>query len=189
MNSKLKFVQKLSLAADIWQIDFVMKKLCAYLFLTGATLAWSSCAYNLHGLALDPVGPSPYVSGTSTTGTLVVFSAFDVTSQSIGDHEHRRHYSDYKILSEDGKLLQRVHNDSGTVMREATRVQLSPGKYRVAASSNGFGTVTVPVVIAANRTTMLHLEGGYSWPSDDAFSQTNSVRLPDGQIVGWRAME
>src|SRR5579862_132750 len=99
MNPVLKFVQKLSLAADIWQIDSAMKTLCTYLFLTGTTLLWSGCACNQHGLALDPVGPSPYVSGTSTTGTLMVFSAFDVTSESIGDHEHRHHYSDYKILS------------------------------------------------------------------------------------------
>jgi hypothetical protein len=166
-----------------------MKNLWTYLSLTGAALLWSSCAYNQHSLVLNPVGPSPQVSGNSTTGTLVVFSAYEVTSPGVGDFEHRHHYSDYKILSEDGKPVQTVHNDIGTVVKEASRVQLPAGKYRVAANSNGYGTVIVPVVIATNRTTVLHLEGGYSWPSDTAFNQANSVRLPDGEIVGWRATE
>jgi hypothetical protein len=189
MNSELKSIQKLSLVADLWQIGGVMKTLYAYLVLTGAALLCSSCAYNQHGVVLNSVGPSPYVSGTSTTGTLMVFSAFSVTSPGIGDFEHRQHYSDYKILSDDGKPLQTVHNDVGTVTKEATRVQLAPGKYRVSANSNGFGTVTVPVIIAANQTTILHLEGGYLWPKDAAPDLSNSVRLPDGEIVGWRATE
>jgi len=33
----------------------------------------------------------------------------------------------------------------------------------------------------------LHLEGGSSWPNESAFNQTNAVRLPDGQIIGWKA--
>jgi hypothetical protein len=140
-------------------------------------------------MVLEPVGPSPEASGSTTNGTLVVYSAYEVTESGIGDFEHRHHYSDYKILSEDGKPLQTVHNDVGTVVKEATRVQLPPGKYRVVASSNGYGTVIVPVVIAANRTTVVHLVGGYSWASDAGLNQANSVILPDGEIVGWRATE
>jgi len=187
MNPRLKSVQKLSLATDLWQVCSVMKNPWANLSLTVAALLWSSCAYNQQRLVLDPVGPSPQASGTGTTGALVVFSAYEVTAPGVGDFEHRHHYSDYRILSENGKTLQTVHNDCGTVMREAARVQLPAGKYRVAASSNGYGTVIVPVVIATNRTTVLHLEGGYSWPTDTMFNQANSVRLPDGEVVGWRA--
>jgi hypothetical protein len=165
-----------------------MKTYCTVVLLTAAAL-WSSCAFGPHNMVLAPVGPSPQTSGSGSNGTLVVFSAYEVTPPGIGDFEHRHHYSDYRILSEDGKLLQRVHNDVGTEVREAARVQLPPGRYRVAASSNGYGTVIVPMVIAANRTTVVHLEGGYSWPSGVAPDQANSVRLPDGEIVGWRAME
>ena len=86
-----------------------------------------------------------------------------------------------------GKFLQAVHNDSGTMLQEAVPVELPPGKYRVVASANGYGHVTIPVVIKAGQTTMLHLEGGGSWPNESAFNQTNAVRLPDGQIIGWRA--
>jgi hypothetical protein len=165
-----------------------MKNLCAYLVLTSATLFWSGCA-NQHRLVLNTVGPAPQISGTGVTGTLVVFSAYAVTSPGVGDFEHRHHYSDYEILSEDGNILQTVHNDRGTVMKEVSRVQLPAGKYRIVANANGYGTVIVPVVIATNQTTLLHLEGGYSWPSDAALNQANSVRLPDGEIVGWRASE
>jgi hypothetical protein len=165
-----------------------MKNYYTVVLLTAATL-WAGCAFGPRGMVLEPVGPSPQALGIGTNGTLVVFSAYEVTAPGIGDYEHRHHYSDYRILSEDGKPLQTVRNDTGTEVREAARVQLPPGKYRVAASSNGYGTVIVPVVIAASRTTVVHLEGGYSWPSDAALSQANSVRLPDGEIVGWRATE
>jgi hypothetical protein len=165
-----------------------MKTYYPIVLLTAAAL-WSGCAFGPHGMVLEPVGPSPLASGSSTTGTLVVFSAYEVTAPGIGDFEHRKHYSDYRILSEDGKPLQTVHNDTGTEVKEAARVQLPAGKYRVAASSNGYGTVIVPVVIATNRTTVVHLDGSDSWASDAALNQANSVRLPDGELVGWRATE
>jgi hypothetical protein len=101
MNSVLKFVQKPSSVTDLWQTASVMKTFCMLLLLSGAALLWSSCAYNQHRLVLDPVGPSPQVSGSSTTGTFVVYSTYDVTATGVGDFEHRHHYSDYKILSED----------------------------------------------------------------------------------------
>lgn len=154
-----------------------------------ATL-WSGCAASQPGLTLTPVGsPAVQSAVTDDKGTLVVFSAYDVTAASPGDHEHRHHYSDYKILSQDGKLLQTVHNDSNTVLREATRVKLLPGTYRVVAQANGYGVVTVPVVIEKNQVTTVHLEGGGLWENDIAQNQANVVRLPDGRIVGWRAAE
>ena len=166
-----------------------MKTYCTVALLTAATL-WSGCASAQHGLTLDPVGP-PSVQSTvpNDNGTLVVFSAYDVTAPGTGDYEHRHHYSDYKILSPDGKLLQNVHNDSNSVLREAARVKLPAGTYRVVAHANGYGMVTVPVVIEKNQVTTVHLEGGGSWENDVADNQANVVRLPDGRIVGWRAHE
>ena len=61
-----------------------------------------------------------------------------------------------------------------------------PGEYHVIARANGYGYVTVPVIIEARRSTVLHLEGDGSWPDESMFNQTNAVRLPDGQIVGRR---
>jgi hypothetical protein len=164
-----------------------MKTSCTFIILSAATLL-TSCASGQRGLTLNPVGPpSVQASTPSDNGTLMVFSAFQVTAVSQGDYEHRRHYSDYKIFSEKSKLLQVVHNDSNTVLREAARVTLSPGMYRVVAQANGYGLVTVPVVIERGQVTTVHLEGGGSWENEVTRNQTDLVRLPDGRIVGWRA--
>ena len=155
--------------------------------LTVATL-WSGYAFSPREVLLEPVGPRSIQSTASNDrGTLVVFSAYDVTAAGVGDYEHRHHYSDYKIFSPDGKLLQIVHNDSNTVLREATPVKLPAGLYRVVAQANGYGVVTVPVVIEKGEVTTVHLEGGGPWKNKIAHDQAGVVRLPDGQIVGYRA--
>ena len=155
-----------------------------------AIAAWlSGCASNRSGLVLDPVGPSLGQSSamsSSTNGTLVVYSAYNVDANWNARDPRRPVYSDYKIFSQDGNLLRAVHNDSGTMLQDAVQVALPAGKYLVVASANGYGRVTIPVVIEARQITVLHLEGGWSWPNEAEFNQTNAVRLPDGQIVGWR---
>ena len=116
----------------------------------------------------------------------MVYSAYDVDANWNARDPRRPVYSDYKIFSEDGMLLRSVHNDSGTILQNPALAALSAGKYRVVANANGYGHVTIPVFIKAGQTTVLHLEGGDSWPNQAEFNQTNAVRLPDGQIVGWR---
>ena len=147
------------------------------------------CSSDRNALVLAPVGPAPGQPSTtfsSTNGTLVVYSACDVSANWNARDPRRPVYSDYKIFSGDGNLLRAVHNDSGTMLQDAVPVELPPGKYRVVASANGYGRVTIPVVIVACQTTVLHLEGGGAWPDESAFNPTNAVRLPDGQIIGWR---
>ena len=151
----------------------------------------SGCASERNGLVLDPVGPPPgqtFTTSSSTKGILVVFSAFDVGANWTARDPRRPVYSNYKIFSPDRTLLQVVHNDSGTMLQDAVPVELPTGKYRVVASANGYGRITIPVVIAAHQTTVLHLEGGGSWPTESEFNQTNAVRLPDGEVIGWRAV-
>ena len=146
------------------------------------------CASGQRNLVLESVGPPvarPYTP--VTTGTLIVFSAFDVHAPSAGDFEDVQSHTDYKIFSNDGKMLQVVHNHPRSVDEEPAHVQLSAGTYRIVADSNGYGVVTVPVIIKANQVTTIHLEGGGSWPDETVFTKDNSVRLPDGQIVGYRA--
>ena len=157
------------------------------LIMTGALL--SGCATGKNGLVLNTVGPplSQPTAASSTKGTLVVYSAFRRNADFNNSDPYRREYSDYKIFSPDGKLLQRVHNNSGTILQDPVSVELPPGKYHVIARANGYGYVTVPVIVAARQNTILHLEGGGSWPDESAFDQTNAVRLPDGQIIGWKA--
>jgi hypothetical protein len=164
-----------------------MRTYYTVVLLTAATL-WSGCAFGPRDMVLEPVGPSPApVAENNGEGSLVVYTAYDVNAPGIGDYEHRHHYTDYKILTEDGKPLQTVHNDIGTSVRQAAQVDLPAGTYRVVANANGYGTVTVPVVIGPNRLTVVHLEGGASWPEMAANDQASAVRFPDGEIVGWRA--
>ena len=155
--------------------------------MAGAIL--SGCAASNGNMALDTVGPIPTraAPANSTGGTLVVYSAYKVNADFNSEDPYRPEYSDYKIYNADGKLLWRVHNNSGTILQEPTPVKLPAGNYRVFARVNGYGFLTIPVMIEARRTTVLHLEGGNAWPDKSAFNQTNAVRLPDGRIVGWRA--
>ena len=150
----------------------------------------SGCASDRNGLVLAPVGPPPgqsFTASSSSNGALVVYSAYDVGANWNARDPRRPVYSDYKIFSLDGNLPHAVHNDSDTILQDPAKVELPPGKYRVVASANGYGRVTIPVVIEACQTTVLHLEGGGTWPDESAFNPTNAVRLPDGQIIGWRA--
>jgi hypothetical protein len=149
----------------------------------------SGCATGSNGLALDTVG-SPLtqpMEAISTNGTLLVYSAYEVNADFNARDPNRPEYSDYKIFTTDGKLLQKIHNNTGTILQDAVPVELPPGKYHVRARANGYGFVMIPVVVESRQTTTLHLEGGGFWPNESVFSQTNAVRLPDGQIIGWRA--
>jgi hypothetical protein len=148
----------------------------------------SGCATGKNGLALDTVGPPlpQPAAASSTNGALVVYSAYEVNADFNARDPNRPEYSDYRIFTTNGKLLQRVHNNSGTILQDPVSVELQPGKYNVIARANGYGYVTIPIIIEAQQTTTLHLEGGDSWPDESAFNQTNAVRLPDGQIIGWK---
>jgi hypothetical protein len=157
------------------------------LIMAGALL--SDCATGRNELALDTVG-SPLCQPTaanSTNGTLVVYSAYEVNADFNARDPNRLEYSDYNIFNADGKLLQRVHNNSGTILQNTVSVELPPGKCCVSARANGYGHVTVPIIIESQQTATLHLEGGGSWPNESASNQTNAERLPDGQFIGWEA--
>jgi hypothetical protein len=165
-----------------------MKTFAAVTLISTSALL-SGCATGNNGLTLDPVGP-PLAQPTatiSTNGTLVVYSAYEVNADFNARDPYRPEYSDYKIFTGGGKLLQKVHNNSGTILQDPVSVELPPGKYHVVARANGYGYLMIPAVVEPNQTTVLHLEGGDAWPHKSGFNQTNAVRLPDGRIVGWRA--
>ena len=160
-----------------------------FLTLTVAAALVSGCASGKNGLVLNTVGPSPAqpMGADSTNGTLLVYTAYTRNADFAGRDSRRPEYSDYKIASADGNLVLRVHNNAGTILQDPKSVELAPGKYNVFARVNGYGHLTIPVMIVGRQTTVLHLEGGDSWPNASAFNQANSVRLPDDQIIGWKA--
>ena len=163
-----------------------MKLIISASFLVVASLV-AGCVSQPHGLVLDPIGPpSPRSAWAGSNGTLVVFSAFDPHAD-FNDLPYLRHYTSYKIISQNGKLTQTIHNDNGTLLAGPQKVELPVGAYCVIARANGYGVVTAPVIIQANQVTMVHLEGSPAWQNGSQLSQSNSVRLPDGEIAGWRA--
>jgi hypothetical protein len=153
-----------------------------------AALLLAGCATDRNPLTLDPVGPAPGAATTpgETTGTLTVYSAYQAAPDFNSRDPYRREYTDYKIFREDRTLQQEVQNTSGSILQRPQQVALAPGNYIVAAQANSYGDITVPVVIVAGQNTLVHLEGGFPWPNPRAFNATNSIRLPDDQVVGWR---
>jgi hypothetical protein len=159
------------------------------LAVSGIGLFLAGCATANNGMVLEGVGPDPAspVDTVAITGTLLVYSAYEVNADFNIRDPHRPQYTDYQILTADGKLQQRVHNCTDTILQRPKIVDLPAGTYCVIAEANGYGAVTVPVTIQAGKDTILHLEGGDRWPNPQAFDQSNAVRLPDGQVVGWKS--
>ena len=153
-----------------------------------ATLLVSGCASYRGHLVLDPIGPPlPRCAGIGAQGTLMVFTAYEVTADFNGN-PYRRRYSDYRILTADGqRVVEGVHNDKGFLAEGPRKVDLSVGTYRVEARANGYGQVTVPVEVCVGQTTTVHLEGSPWWPNPAVIAHSNPVRLPGGEIAGWRA--
>src|SRR6266536_5332327 len=119
----------------------------------------SGCAFNRHVVLQPAVGPPPLVLGSrSPEGGLTVYSALDIGTP--GEAENVSYHSGYKIYSLDGKMLKYVNNRVGlTYIEDPATVSLLPGRYNVVARAAAFGTVTVPVVIEAGKTTFVHLDG------------------------------
>ena len=154
--------------------------------LAGTTLI-SGCAFHDQPVVVDSVGPptlQPANGGPK--GVLMVYSAYDPEVE-FSDIPLLRQYTDYKIFSEEGNLLQSVRNNDGAVVENPERVELPTGRYRIMSRAKGYKNVTVPVVILADQLTEVHLEGGTSWQENATLLQSNPVRLPNGEIVGWRA--
>jgi hypothetical protein len=162
------------------------------IFLMGILVAGimlSGCATEKSGFALATVGPVPSESQAagSGNGTLMVYSAYKRNADFNSSDPNRPEHSDYKILNADGSLLRRVHNITKTVFEDAVPIALPPGKYQVVARANAYGYLTIPVRIVAQQSTVLHLEGGGFWSDESVFNETNAVRLPNGQIIGWKS--
>ena len=55
------------------------------------------------------------------------------------------------------------------------------------AGDQGVIKVAVPLAVEHGKTTVVHLEGDWTPPGN--YSDAEVVRLPGGQIAGWRALE
>lgn len=145
-----------------------------------------SCATQT--LPLAEVGPPPPVAhSTVGQGYLVVYSA----TQDI--HLDRgipyRPHTGYLVLRPNGKTVRWIPNRVGPMDLKPSLVDLPAGRYQVRAEAEDYGRVLVPVVIEPGRTTEVHLEGKGNWkPAGPALQETNWVRFPDGEFIGWRSL-
>lgn len=64
-------------------------------------------------------------------------------------------------------------------------MKLAPGRYSVSARANGVARVKVPLVIEADKTTCVRLDGSEPLGRERVAS-SEFVTLPDGTPVGWR---
>lgn len=131
----------------------------------------TGCATGRYDVGLSPAEPrAVYPSNAAPCGTLVVYSAGDP-----GIHfdalAYRAHYSDYELQTVDGKSLKRVHNDNDSGVGGPRNLRLPPGRYRVVAHANGYGKVTVPVVIRPDKVTTLRLDVSQAESPDAQASQ------------------
>ena len=145
------------------------------------------CTLIRQSAIVAPVGPPPLVpADRASEGRLVVYSALDIGTP--GDSDYARYHSGYRIYSADGKSLRWVNNRVRTSSEDPEVVSLPPGRYRVLARAAAFGTVTVPVVIEAGKTTFVHLDGS-ELAGGGQTTAIGFVSLPDGLIIGWRAKD
>jgi hypothetical protein len=152
------------------------------------SLISTGCVSQRDHLVLNSVGPVRASAPQKTDeGYLTVYSAYDAGAHFYSRSYDGREYSDYSILDTTGKLLRKVHNSTDTIIEAPATVSLAPGQYQVIARANGYGNVTVPLTIERDKQTIIHLEGGGT-PSEFAgAAASNTVCLPDGEIVGYRS--
>ncbi len=130
----------------------------------------------------EPIGPAPRLTLEGEKhGTLVVYSAWERFGWENAD---QRYHEDFTLNDSNGAVMRKVRNHSGTFDEGPVPVSLPPGVYSVRARATGAGTVIANVVIKEGQVTGVHLDGSLSRKAGVA--DAHYVRLPDGQIVGWK---
>jgi hypothetical protein len=156
-------------------------KFSAHFFATVSLLVLPACSSQPRQEVIQPVGPGPSANSTpGSQGYLVVYSAWS----NFVDQGSTGHHSRYTVRSDDGSISREVINHVDRFDEGPIRLSLPPGSYRVRARSAHFGRVNVPVVIQTAQTTFVYLDG-FSHPNGPSGQQSDAVRLPNGEIVGW----
>jgi hypothetical protein len=114
------------------------------------------------------------------SGNLVVYSA--TFASTVEQSEYPAH-TDYTVATVNDTLVEHVTNRAGSFESYPAKVRLPAGAYHVRAQYDGGRFVVVPVVIKADKTTVVDLDETTPPPGTDARKQP--VRLPNGAVVGW----
>lgn len=179
MNARLPF------KSNVWRLAIL---------LTAVPLVFLSCVTSPVTIAV--VGPrptgvsSPSAAATTPaepsfvgTGRLVVYTATE--RKHVGKDTIYYVPTAYLIRTPDGKEFRWVPNHAGVMDTAPQYISVPAGKYEIAATSESYGNVVVPVVVEPARTTVIHLEGRWK-PEHQPASEDDLVRLPNGETIGWR---
>lgn len=158
----------------------------AYILFSTAVLFVTGCA-SLPPVTLLPVGPKwPEVAASRPQGGLMVYSALETGG--AGSDTDQSYHTAYTLHFENGQPQRRIANRETNSSTEPQMVMLDPGRYSVTARASGRRQVIVPVVIEANKTTTVHLDGSEPLGIRRG-ARSDFVSFADGAIVGWRARE
>jgi hypothetical protein len=141
-------------------------------------LAASACAPVAPLVIEKHIGPFDPEAPPAHHGSLVVYTEMEPFN---GDPDYLVR-TGYTVLTTGNAIVQQVDNRSTVPARDPALLSLPAGRYKVVASANGSGPVSLSAVIEAGRMTIIDLneevlpvrttEGG------------NWVRLSSGQIIG-----
>lgn len=146
-----------------------------------AMLAATGCSTAHHLAVTQPVGPGKLAA--MQTGTLQVYTATE--EHADGDNSYSYPHTRYLVYDGHGQEVESVRNHLGIMDETPSLTYLAPGSYVVVAKAEGYGRVRIPVVVEANRTTVVHLERG--WKAPENAQASDLVQMPDGKPIGWRS--
>jgi hypothetical protein len=118
-------------------------------------------------------------------GSLIVYSA--TYPQTLEQSEYPAH-TNYTIATAGDQVLKHVANNTGSFGAYPATVELACGAYHVRAQYAHGGFVVVPITIQADKTTVVDLDVSGELLPPFAGEAKEPIRLPDGEVVGWRAV-
>ena len=127
-----------------------------------------------------PIAPA---ASTAPSGNLLVYSA--TYASTVEQSEYPIH-TNYTVSTTADRLIEHVTNRSGPFYAYPARVTLPAGEYHIRAQYDRGGFVIVPVGIVPGKTTILDLSHEPLTPQ--AYATREPILLPDGRVVGWRAI-
>jgi hypothetical protein len=95
-------------------------------------------------------------------------------------------HTHYTIYTQDGKVFEHVKNARNYEDPQPALVSLPPGRYQIEARARNYGWVTIPVVIEANKLTVVNLQRVPN-PAVASIDRANAVMLGGERILGWKA--
>ena len=143
------------------------------------------CSSNPTTVLVSAIGPSPSapINGALSDGQLQVYTATEGHDE---DAVYYYPHSAYTIFGANGEKVRYVRNHIDRYDETPQIVSLAPGAYTVRGRADGYGYITVPVIVKSGRRTSVYLNRTRR-PVLSQAEERLLVRLPDGRAVGWRA--